>query len=272
MNELHLFAGAGGGILGGILLGHTPVCAVEIEPYCRKVLLQRQKDGHLPWFPIWDDVRTFNGYPWRGIADIVCGGFPCQDISNAGLCAGIEGEKSGLWNEMRRIIHEVRPAFVFVENVAALLVRGIDKVLADLASLGFNVEWGVFSSCAFGASHTRERVFILAYANSIGCSGSCFQRQQPGRTETLRTIQNAIWEKDASELCRIDYGMANRLDRLKSVGNGQDGRVASKAFSILMQRAAGTICAGRAAAGDSGTGQHSMQHSKAGNTGIAVGS
>ena len=95
MNELHLFAGAGGGILGGMLLGHRTVCAVEIEPYCRKVLLQRQRDGILPWFPIWDDVRTFDGKPWRGIADVVCGGFPCQDISIAGHGAGIEGARSG---------------------------------------------------------------------------------------------------------------------------------------------------------------------------------
>ena len=84
MNELHLFAGVGGGILGGILLGHTTVCAVEIEPYCRRVLLQRQRDGILPKFPIWDDVCTFDGKPWRGKVDVVCGGFPCQDISCAG--------------------------------------------------------------------------------------------------------------------------------------------------------------------------------------------
>jgi DNA (cytosine-5)-methyltransferase 1 len=80
MNELHLFAGAGGGILGGILLGHTTVCAVEIEPYPRRVLLQRQRDGILPKFPIWDDVTTFDGTPWRGTVDVICGGFPCQDI------------------------------------------------------------------------------------------------------------------------------------------------------------------------------------------------
>jgi len=84
LNELHLFAGAGGGILGGMLLGHTTVCAVELEPYCRKVLLQRQRDGILPKFPIWDDVTTFDGKPWRGKVDVVAGGFPCQDISSAG--------------------------------------------------------------------------------------------------------------------------------------------------------------------------------------------
>src|SRR5947207_537938 len=104
MRELHLFAGAGGGILGGILLGHTCVCAVEIEPYRRKILLQRQRDGLLPKFPIWDDVRTFDGKPWRGIADAVCGGFPCKGISVAGDGTGLDHKESGLWREQARII------------------------------------------------------------------------------------------------------------------------------------------------------------------------
>jgi len=110
MNELHLFAGSGGGILGGLLLGHRPVCAVEFEKDARDKLIQRQREGALPWFPIWDDVCTFDGKPWKGIADIVCGGFPCQDISPAGFRRGIQqGTRSGLWAEMARIIHEVGP-------------------------------------------------------------------------------------------------------------------------------------------------------------------
>ena len=106
LRELHLFAGAGGGILGGILCGHVPVCAVELEEYPRRVLLQRQRDGILPWFPVWDDIRTFDGNPWRGRVDVVAGGFPCQDISSAGKGAGIDGERSGLWAEMARVIRE----------------------------------------------------------------------------------------------------------------------------------------------------------------------
>ncbi len=109
LNELALFAGAGGGILGGKLLGWRTVCAVECEPYAAAVLVQRQNDGILRPFPIWDDVRTFDGKPWRGIADIVCGGFPCQDISQAGPGGGIEGERSGLWTEMARVVGEVMP-------------------------------------------------------------------------------------------------------------------------------------------------------------------
>ena len=84
MNVLELFAGAGGGILGSLLLGHRTVCAVEIDPYCREILMRRQEEGHLPPFPIWDDARTFDGLPWRGVVDIVAGGFPCQPFSSAG--------------------------------------------------------------------------------------------------------------------------------------------------------------------------------------------
>ena len=164
MNELHLFAGAGGGILGGMLLGHRTVCAVEIEPYCRKVLLQRQRDGILPWFPIWDDVRTFDGKPWRGIADVVCGGFPCQDISCAGSGKGIEGEKSGLWGEMARIIGEVRPRYAFIENSPMLIIRGLDRVLCDLAEMGYSARWGIVGAADMGAPHKRDRVWIVAYA------------------------------------------------------------------------------------------------------------
>ena len=141
MNELALFAGAGGGILGGQLLGWRTVCAVEWEPYPASVLCARQNDGLLPPFPIWDDVQTFDGKPWRGIVDVVSGGFPCQDISAAGKGAGIDGERSGMWGEMARIIHEVRPRFVFVENSPMLTSRGLGRVLGDLASMGFDAKW-----------------------------------------------------------------------------------------------------------------------------------
>ena len=122
-NVMELFAGAGGGIYGGLLLGHTPVCAVEIVAKNRELLLQRQRDGVFPRFPVWDDVRTFDGNPWRGVVDVVSGGFPCTDISSAGRGAGIDGEQSGLWREMARIVREVRPRYVFVENSPMLITR-----------------------------------------------------------------------------------------------------------------------------------------------------
>lgn len=164
MNELALFAGAGGGILGGKLLGWRTVCAVEREPYAASVLAQRQNDGFLPAFPIWDDVCTFDGRPWRGIVDVVSGGFPCQDISAAGKGAGIDGERSGLWGQMARIVGEVRPEFVFVENSPLLVGRGLVRVLADLAEMGFDARWGVVGASDVGAPHRRERCWIVAHA------------------------------------------------------------------------------------------------------------
>jgi len=168
LRELALFAGAGGGILGGTILGWRTVCAVEHDAYAASVLLARQNDGLLPPFPIWDEVRTFDGRPWRGIVDVVSGGFPCQDISAAGKGAGITGERSGLWVEMARIIGEVRPRFVFVENSPMLVVRGLGTVLADLATLGFNARWGVLGAADVGAPHLRERIWIVAHHPGIG--------------------------------------------------------------------------------------------------------
>jgi DNA (cytosine-5)-methyltransferase 1 len=162
MNELALFAGAGGGILGGKLLGWRTVCAVEWEPYPASVLVARQNDGLLPPFPIWDDVQTFDGKPWRGIVDVVSGGFPCQDISSAGQGAGIDGERSGMWREMARIIHEVQPRFAFVENSPMLTSRGLGTVLGDLASMGFDARWGVLGAADVGANHQRDRIWIIA--------------------------------------------------------------------------------------------------------------
>jgi DNA (cytosine-5)-methyltransferase 1 len=205
LNTFHLFAGTGGGILADILLGHRPVGAVEIEEHPRKVLLQRQLDGVLPRFPVWDDVRTFradnpecSGYVerLRAIRDrlCVCGGFPCQDISAAGKRAGIEGERSGLWGEMARIVGEVRPRYVLVENspmllsprnrrflllkvVASLFGRirvreivslwfrpDVLRVLGDFAQMGYDARWGIVGAHHAGAPHKRDRIWILAHS------------------------------------------------------------------------------------------------------------
>jgi len=162
VNELALFAGAGGGILGGHLLGWRTRCAVEFDPYARAVLLARQRDGCLPRFPIWDDVRTFDGHTWRGSIDIVTGGFPCQDISAAGKGAGITGERSGLWKHMARIIGEVRPRYAWVENSPMLVGRGLAVVLGDLAEMGYDAQWGIVGADDAGAPHQRERIWIFA--------------------------------------------------------------------------------------------------------------
>jgi len=168
MNELALFAGAGGGILGGHLLGWTTKCAVEINEYCTGVLLQRQNEGFLPAFPIWDDVSTFDGNPWRGHINVVSGGFPCQDISCAGKAAGIEGSRSGLWSEMARIIGEVQPEWVFIENSPMLTKRGLSVVISDLAKMGYDAEWGCISASDCSAPHKRERIWIVGHTDNHG--------------------------------------------------------------------------------------------------------
>ena len=165
MNELALFAGAGGGILAGHLLGWRTVAAVEIEDYPRRVLLQRQADGFLPRFPIWDDICTFDGKPWRGKIDVISGGFPCQDLSAAGKGKGLDGERSGLWREMARVICEVQPRYAFIENSPMLTVRGLDRVLCDLAQMGFDAQWGVLGAADVGANHQRDRIWIKSKRN-----------------------------------------------------------------------------------------------------------
>ncbi len=231
LRELALFAGAGGGILGGHLLGWRTVCAVEIEPYPASVLAQRQNDGILPPFPIWDDICTFDGRPLRGIIDVVSGGFPCQDISTAGRGAGIGGEKSGLWKQMRRVIGEVEPIFAYMENSGALVSRGLGTVLGDLAAMGFDAEWGIVPASAFGAPHDRERIWIVATHPD--------RAQRKGRELSGRAYQEhpdvsrLSWWQDSSRIQRVDDGIPARVDRLKAIGNGQVPIVAATAWRIL---------------------------------------
>lgn len=237
MNELALFAGAGGGILGGKLLGWRTVCAVEIEPYPASVLAARQNDGILPPFPIWDDVCTFDGRPWRGIIDVVSGGFPCQDISAAGKGAGIAGERSGLWAEMARIICEVGPRFVFVENSPRLCSRGLEVVLRDLAKLGYDAEWGVLGAGSLGAPHDRERVWVLA-RNSNG-NYEPEEQEIPRRRRPIANTSRAGWWRAEPGLDRVGNVVADRSKRNCAIGNGQVPIVAATAFCLLYERLMG---------------------------------
>ena len=244
MNELALFAGAGGGILGGKLLGWRTRCAVEIDAFARSVLLARQRDGMLDPFPIWDDVRTFDGRPWAGKIDVVSGGFPCQDVSIAGSGRGLDGERSGLWSEMSRIICDVRPRFVFVENSPALTGRGLGRILGELAAMGFDARWGVFSACSLGAPHTRERLFLVAHARHDGsqarkgvASAQIGKRACGCRSTVAQPIwRNApghSWWDTEPEMDRVANGMARKLDRVRVIGNGQVPAVAAAAWRIL---------------------------------------
>ena len=243
MNELALFAGAGGGILGGHLLGWRTVCAVERDAYAAGVLAQRQIDGLLPPFPIWSDVETFDGNVWRGIVDVVSGGFPCQDISVAGKGKGITGSRSGLWKEFARIIGEVRPPFAFIENVPTLTSRGLDIVLSDLAACGYDAEWLCLSGKDCGAVHRRNRIWILA-ANYWGKRDERFwEKPLPQFTpfpwgKDVRGVKDVRKRSDLPEplIRRINHDVASGMDRLKAIGNGQIPRVAATAFLTLIRR------------------------------------
>ena len=169
MNELSLFTGAGGGVLGSKLLGHRIIGYVENNDYRQRVIAQRIKDGIFDEAPVFGDIRALNreGYAeiYSGLVDIVSGGFPCQDLSCAGKGAGLNGEKSGLWFEMAATVRIVRPRYVFIENVPALLVRGFDRVLGSLFEMGYDAAWGIVSAADVGAPHLRKRLWILGYSN-----------------------------------------------------------------------------------------------------------
>lgn len=239
LRELALFAGAGGGILGGKLLGWRTVCAVELDPYARDVLVARQNDGCLEPFPIWDDIRTFDGRPWRGIVDVVSGGFPCQDISCAGKGKGIDGERSGLWGEMARVIREVRPRFALVENSPMLTSRGLGRVLGDLAEMGYNARWGVLGAIDAGAPHKRERIWIVADAELPKWRSECKARHRMG----IKIHGISQWEEGpgwAREFRQalangrgMDDGIPDRMDRLAAIGNAQVPAVVKLAWETL---------------------------------------
>jgi DNA (cytosine-5)-methyltransferase 1 len=215
VNVLDLFSGIGGFSLGLERAGMRTVAFCEVDPFCRRVLAK-----HWPDIPCYDDVRSLTAERLAadGIAaDVICGGFPCQDISVAGKGAGIEAERSGLWSEYARIIGELRPRYVIVENVAALLGRGLERVLGDLATLGFDAEWHCIPASAIGAPHRRDRVWIVAFPR---CGGLAFGERLLTRRQIADAAASAPcqWD-DLPDVGRAVHGLSNRVDRLCGLGN-----------------------------------------------------
>lgn len=242
-----LFSGIGGLELGleraGV--GHT-VWQVEQSESCRKVLAR-----HWPEAQRFDDVKTVGSHNLAQV-DVICGGFPCQDISIAGNSAGIEGDQSGLWSEYARIVCELRPRFVFVENVAALTFRGLDRVLGDLARLGYDAEWTVLSAADVGAPHRRRRIWILAHRPSTGqVDARCVASSD---ADKVRRSSAQLTGSDAEEVAsagmlrpwssepamgRVAHGIPRRVDRVAQLGNAVVPQCASAAWSHLYERAIG---------------------------------
>ena len=238
-----LFAGIGGFDLGLERAGMSVAWQSEIDPYASAVLRK-----HWPDVPNLGDIRNIRNPP---TVDVLCGGFPCQDISAAGKGAGIEGERSGLWREYARIIGEVRPRYVVVENVAALLGRGLGRVLGDLAALGYDAEWHCIPASAVGAHHERDRLWIIAHADPMrelqpergeqdergrnhngpqvaaDPDGSRLQERflhpgisrQAGCDDDGKDRALDPWRTAEPALVRGVHGIPNRVDRIRCLGN-----------------------------------------------------
>jgi len=244
MRVLDLFSGIGGFSLGLERAGMQTVAFCEIEPYPRAVLRK-----HWPNVPCYDDIRTLTADRLKAdgiVPNVICGGFPCQDISVAGGGAGInEDTRSGLWSEYARLIGEIRPQYVIVENVSALLGRGLERVLGDLDQIGYDAEWHCIPASAVGAPHRRDRIWIVAYAQSFGLqrsgssrnwgdgfadisknvptpSGARLEGQWnvSGRIEQERrdACDNRGWQPEPN-VGRVANGVSNRSHRLKCLGN-----------------------------------------------------
>jgi len=231
-----LFSGIGGLDLGLERAGMVCRWQVEIDEYCRKVLAK-----HWPEVPKYGDIRTITDLER---VDLIAGGFPCQDVSGAGSrTLGIDGERSGLWSEYIRVVRILRPRYVLVENVPGLLVRGMGRVLGDLAGSGYDAEWGLLSACAMDAPHARERVFLLAYPNEVGrgswrdrvsgSSGHSHWEAAEGKCEwedmerwLRENFSRCYGDTPASELQRVDEWFPERLDRCRAVGNAVVPQVA----------------------------------------------
>jgi DNA (cytosine-5)-methyltransferase 1 len=171
-----------------------PVCYVEGEAFSIAHLVAKIKAGKMADAPIWTDVKTFNSKPWRDHVDCIIAGFPCQDISDAGKKVGIEGKKSGLWSEVVRIARDIRPQFLFLENVSAITVRGIDRVLADISELGMAAIWTIASAQEVGAPQKRQRWFCLAYSDN----------------KRLQRLRNQIRTTKHTEITVAEMGQGSR--------------------------------------------------------------
>ena len=251
-----LFAGIGGLDLGLERAGMECVWQVEIDPFCRKVLAK-----HWPHVRRFGDVRECGRHNLETV-DLVCGGFPCQDISKAANWRkyerqGIAGKRSGLWGEFSRILYELRPRYVLVENVTDILYRGIDTVLGDLAAFGYDAEWECVSAAAVGANHVRNRTFIVAYPRSLRRGAQpvgvfselrgkrlfeyhAFDRRANESREVFADAGAEWWEIEP-DVGRVAHGVPYRVDRLRALGNAVVPQVAEWIGKRIMEAERGQV-------------------------------
>jgi DNA (cytosine-5)-methyltransferase 1 len=264
-----LFSGIGGFSLAARWMNWRTIWFSEIDPYCQQVLAQ-----HWPGVPQLGDITQID---WSTVErpDVLCGGFPCQDISNAGKRAGIGGARSGLWSEYARAIRDLRPRYVVVENSAALLGRGLGRVLGDLAALGYDAEWHCIPASAVGADHLRDRIWIIAHPNGTGDQSLDFIGREPRQSEVgedaahhhsarpSRRVQAGAHCEDAGDfrpwlrsaldtapafpgldgagapvLGRGENGIPHRVDRMHAIGNAVVPQIPHVIFRCIEAREA----------------------------------
>ena len=272
---MHLFAGIGGGLLADLILGHEPIIAVEWDSYACQVLRERAAEGWFPELSVWEgDVRLFDPSEYAGKVDCIHAGFPCQDISVAGKQAGVgEETRSGLYREVLRIAGVVRPRYLFLENVSAIVSNGLDTVISDITALGYDSEWLCLRASDCGAKHHRDRWWLLAYTghagvcergqsvNAVedvrhrggiccdGLSGGCEEESEvladtegsrlTGHLCSKRGIQEHTksdlvgWWEVEPGLGRVANGVPHRIHRLKGYGNAQVPLQAAVAWRLL---------------------------------------
>lgn len=223
IKEFHLFAGIGGGIYGGELLGHECCGGVEIDNFCKKILRQRQKDGWLPEFPILDDVTKIEGSKYKNSFDVLCGGFPCQAFSTAAHGKNI-AEKN-LWDYMLRFVKDSEAPIVFGENV---VLRAINKAKSDLLEIGYKVTVCRLSCKDLGADHQRNRFWIMAVKDE-----EIFKKLSD-QILSLPKFCGQCWAD--APLSEYPSVVEHRREQLKGIGNAQSPLVAATAFRILVQR------------------------------------
>ena len=243
LNGLDLFSGIGG---LSIALSEwiRPIAYCEIDPYCQGVLLSRISDRALPNSPIWDNIKTlsYDGRNWPRI-DIIYGGFPCQDISIAGKKKGLDGERSSLIYDMLRVVGEIKPKFLFLENVPQIIKLGGNEIINKIVSLGMDCRWACISAASCGAPHRRDRWFLLAYSNSQPSweTNSETEFIASPKTPWVRysrqvggNIPKNYWKENKCPFHGMDDGLPFELDRAKSLGNSVVAQQAREAFKLLM--------------------------------------
>ena len=239
MNVLDLFSGIGGFSLGLERAGMRTVAFCEIEPWCRTVLAK-----HWPDVPCHNDITTREFR--EGEADIIAGGFPCQDISSSGQRAGLAGAHSGLWREMLRAVRLVRPRYAIMENVADLLGRGMGDVLRDLAEVGYDAEWHCIPAAFVGLPQARDRIWIVAYPCEGGWQASD-ERQPRGpilvgwlNDDRLGAAQLAA-QACAGRAWRDDDGLPNWVDRMLALGNAVVPQIPEIIGRAIMSQLTSTV-------------------------------